>query len=480
MRFVSRSTYEQLAESVVAQAEEIARLKAHIARQDVRIAEQDARIAELERQLAANSRNSSKPPSSDGVGKPAPKTLRTKSGRKPGGQTGRKGETLRQVSDPDEVIRHEPVCCKGCGGGLLGAPEVGVARRQVFDLPPTSIRVTEHQLVTRHCGCGATTRADAPAGAGAPVQYGPRILAVIIYLYMGQYLSKARTAQALSELFGTAVSAGTVSSATARAADDLDGFRVAVAAEIAAAEVAHFDETGFRAAGKLHWLHSASTSLWTLITCHRRRGREAMNAAAILPIFTGVAVHDAWAPYDTYPQITHALCNAHLLRELIAVIDHHRAHADDPESWCWAGQVIDSLLALKTLTDTGPAPIDPDRLAHHQHLIVHAARIGAAESPPGKVGNKHRALARRIGTRIEDYLRFATDPNVPFDNNAAEREIRMAKLRQKISGGMRTLTGAEHFAALRSYLATTAKHGIDGLDALTRLTTGQPWTPQTT
>ncbi len=247
--------------------------------------------------------------------------------------------------------------------------------------------------------------------------------------------------------------------------------------KIAGADVAHFDETGFRADGKLHWLHSASTTMFTMITCHRRRGREAMNAAGILPEFTGIAVHDAWAPYDTYPQVTHALCNAHLLRELIAVTDHH-ARSPDPTSWCWAAQVIDNLLAIKTMTEDGP--LDPGRLAAHRELLVHAARIGAATPGPGPVGAKHRALARRIDHRIADYLRFATDPRSPWDNNAAEREIRMAKLRQKISGGMRTLTGAQHFAALRSYLATTAKHGIDGLDALTQLTTGNPWHPQTT
>src|SRR5665648_559063 len=153
-------------------------------------------------------------------------------------------------------------------------------RRQVFDLPPISIRVTEHELVSRRCRCGVTTTADGPAGVNAPVQYGARINAVMVYLYMGQYLSKHRTAVAMSELFGTPVSDGTVSAATARAA------------------VAHFDETGFRADGKLHWLHSASTTMFTMITCHRRRGREAMNAAGILPAFTGIAVHDAWAPYD--------------------------------------------------------------------------------------------------------------------------------------------------------------------------------------
>jgi transposase len=467
---VPKPTYDELADLVVA-------LEAHMVTLNARIAQQDARIAELERKVAATSRNSSKPPSSDGLGKPNPKSLRGKSARKPGGQDGHGGQTLAQVTDPDEVLRHEPAVCRGCGAGLAHAPEVSVARRQVFDLPPISIRVTEHELVSRQCRCGVRTAAHTPAGVNAPVQYGPRINAVMVYLYMGQYLSKHRTAVAMSELFGIAVSDGTVSAATTRAAGDLAGFCTAVAEKIACAEVAHFDETGFRADGKLHWLHSASTPDFTLITCHRRRGREAMNAAGILPNFTGIAVHDAWAPYDTYPQLTHALCNAHVLRELIAVTDHH-AQSPDPKSWCWAEQVIDNLLAIKTMTEDDTD--DPDRLAACRQLLVHGARIGTATPTPGPIGAKHRALARRITNRIEDYLRFATDPRTPWDNNAAEREIRMAKLRQKVSGGMRTLTGAQHFAALRSYLATTAKHGINGLEALTQLTTRNPWLPQST
>ena len=465
-----KPTYDELADLVVA-------LKAHMVTLEAHIVRQDARIAELERQVAATSRNSAKPPSSDGLSKPNPKSLRGTSGRKPGGQGGHSGQTLAQVTDPDEVLRHEPARCRGCGAGLARASQVGVARRHVFDLPPISIRVTEHELVSRRCGCGVTTTADAPTGVNAPVQYGSRINAVMVYLYMGQYLSKHRTAVAMSELFGISVSDGTVSAATARAADDLAGFCAAVTKKIAGAEVAHFDETGFRADGKLHWLHSASTPEFTLITCHRRRGREAMNAAGILPNFTGIAVHDAWAPYDTYPQITHALCNAHVLRELIAVTDHH-AQSPDPTSWCWAEQVIDNLLAIKAMTQDGT--LDPDRLAACRELLVHGARIGTAMPTPGPVGAKHRALARRITNRIEDYLRFATDPRTPWDNNAAEREIRMAKLRQKVSGGMRTLTGAQHFAALRSYLATTAKHGIDGLEALIKLTTRNPWLPEST
>jgi len=190
--FVPQPSYEELADLVV-------ELRAHIA-------VQDSRIAELERQLAANSRNSSKPPSTDGLAKPEPKSLRKKSRRKPGGQPGRRGRTLEQVSDPDEVIRHEPVCCGGCGADARKGVEVGAARRQVFDLPPIRIRVTEHQLISRRCGCGHVSTGDAPGGAGAQVQYGPRILAVMVYLYMGQYLSRSRTAKAMSELFSTPVS----------------------------------------------------------------------------------------------------------------------------------------------------------------------------------------------------------------------------------------------------------------------------------
>lgn len=466
---MQRPTYEELAELVVSQA--------------ARIAEQDARIAELERRLGMNSKNSSVPPSSDGLAKPSPKSLRTRSGRKPGGQPGRQGRTLKQVVDPDEIIRQEPSCCIGCGDSLdTGAAPVGVTRRQVFDLPPIKIRVVEHHLVSRRCDCGTVSTASAPDGVNAPVQYGPQILAVIVYLYMGQYLSKSRTATAMAELFNTPVSEGTVSAATSRAADDLDAFSTAVADRIAGAQVAHFDETGFRAAGKLHWLHSASTALYSLITCHARRGKLGMDAAGVLPRFTGTAVHDAWAPYDSYPQLTHALCNAHVQRELVAVIDYHNTTpaASDDESWCWAQQVIDSLLDLKHLADNNPTPVATDTIAHHQQLIIHAASIAITDSPPGPVGNKHRALARRLIHRIGDYLRFATDPDVPWDNNAAEREIRMPKLRQKVSGGMRTLTGAEHFAAIRSYIATTNKHGIDTLDALTQLTTRNPWIPETT
>jgi transposase len=458
--------------------EQLAVVVAALAQRDVVIAELRAENAELRRQLGLNSRNSSKPPSTDGLAKPAPKSLRRRSGRKPGGQPGHPGSRLEQVSAPDEVLRHEPRACGGCGSGLDGAAQVGVRRRQVFDIPPIAVRVTEHQLVERRCGCGTVTAGQTPEGVGAPVQYGPRIAAIMVYLYVGQFLSKARTATAMAELFGTPVSAGTVAVMTARAADGLDGFLGLVRDRIAGAQVAHFDETGLRVEGKLRWVHSASTGKYSLITVHDRRGREAMNAAGVLPEFTGIAVHDAWAPYDTYPQLTHALCSAHALRELAAVTELAAENDTTVGQWCWATQVAQALRELNILVHHTEAP-HADAVAeqvrrYHDGVVIGAHATRARDS---KQERKHHALARRLRDRQDDYLRFITDDHVPFDNNAGEREIRMIKLRQKVSGCLRTFTGAEQFCAIRSYLATAAKHGINFFDALVTLAEGRAWMP---
>jgi transposase len=476
---VTAPSYEQLAALVATQERTIAQLQA-------RIVEQDAEIAELKRQLGASSRNSSKPPSSDGLDKPAPKSLRGRSERKPGGQPGREGRTLRQVERPDEVVVHEPGACTGCGGTLTGEDRpAGVLRRQVFDIPKSTVRVVEHRLLARRCVCGTVTQAPAPAGVSAPAQYGPHAAAIAVYLVLGQHLPVARTAALLAELFGTPMSVGTVAAWTSRAAAGLEPFTAAARRALGGAELVHLDETGLRVAGRLHWLHVASSARFTGLFCHRRRGKEAIDAAGVLPGFTGIAVHDAFTSYSRYPTATHALCNAHLLRELIAVVDHHDAHppsgADTPAGWCWAAQVIDALLALKAITGTGALP-GPDVLATSRRLIVSAALIGASAQggPPGAVGRRHRALARRIRRRLDEYLRFASDLRVPFDNNPAERDIRMAKIKQKVSGCLRTLTGAQDFAAMRSYLSTAAKHGRRPFDVLTELTSGNVWIPETT
>ena len=351
---------------------------------------------------------------------------------------------------------------------------------EVFDLPPMTVRVTEHQLIARRCGCGATTCGTAPEGVTAPVQYGLRITAIILYLYVGQFLSKQRTARALAELFGTPVGEGTVSAMTRRATDGLDDFLNQVAQRIAEAEVAGFDETGLRVAGALHWVHCARTGKYTLITCHPKRGRQGIDDAGVLGRFRGVAVHDAWAPYDSYVDAEHQLCCAHALRELQGVAD---TTAD--AQWCWATQVADALVAMQKLAAdaiaAGADTIDPDALDQQVQLYRSAAQIGltstVARSNP--VMRKHNALARRLLDRQDDYLRFTHNWRIPPDNNGSERDIRMIKLRQKISGCLRTLIGAKQFCAIRSYLSTAAKHGKHFFEALVMLAEGRPWLPVT-
>ena len=441
-----------------------------------------AEVAELRARLGASSRNSSKPPSADGLRRPVSRSLRGRSGRKPGRPKGQPGATLEMTGAPDEVVPHEPGRCAGCGKDLAGAPLAGVERRQVTDLPP-DIRalVTEHRLISRRCGCGMVTAAAAPAGAAAPVQYGPRLSAIGAYLWHGPFLSRNRTCQAMAELFGVPVSPGAVTAMIIRIAAALDPALETIRSAVAGAEVAHFDETGFRVAGELAWVHSASAGNYALITVHPKRGTQGMDAAGVLPEFSGIAVHDAWAPYDTYAGVAgHSLCNAHALRELQAVID-----ASPPGQWRWAGQAADALRQMKDLAGAALAVdgtlngISPGRMAAARHEFRSAILIGQRQTAAraGPLMRKHHALARRLREREDDYLRFTTDPRAPLDNNAAEREIRMGKLRIKVSGCMRSMAGAENFCAIRSYLSTAKKHGIGILDALSQAATGTAWIP---
>lgn len=472
----SQPSYEDLAAQNGA-------LLAVLAEVRVALTAAQARIADLEAQLKQNSKNSSRPPSSDSpFVKPEPKSLRGKSGRKPGGQPGHRGGTLRQVAQPDKIVRHRPKACCGCGSALAGVPASGVQTRQVFDIPKITVTVTEHRIVTVRCACGHDSSGTPPAGVNAPAAYGPNTTAITTYLYAGQFLSKNRTADALSELFGTPVSAGTVAAMTKRSGRDIraSGVLERIKAGIAGAPVAHFDETGLRVAGALHWVHSASTGKFSLLTVHPRRGTAGMDHAGVMPVFAGVAVHDAWAPYDTYRAPGHALCNAHAVRELVAVFEGVCA-----QEWNWARQAHDALLDLKRLVDdakaAGQDTADPAARDTLTHRLRSAVLFGAEIAGGGKRGAKHRALARRLRDRQRDYLRFLDDGFcVPWDNNAAEREVRMIKVRQKVSGSMRTLAGARDFTDIRSYLATAVKHGIRFIDALTALAERHPWLPTTT
>jgi transposase len=496
--FVSQALYERvLAEN--------AQLRSAVADLTEQLAVALARIEELQARLGMSSRNSSKPPSSDGLAKPAPRSLRGRSGRGPGRPKGQAGFTLERVEVADQRVPHEPGQCAGCGAGLAGAPVVGMERRQVFDLPVMRLEVTEHQLVARRCECGTVTKGQAPAGVNAPVQYGPRVAGAGVYLFHGQFLSKARAAAALGDLFGAGVAPATVASWTAKAASTISQEVIPVIADrIAGADVAHFDETGLRTAGRLHWMHTASTAQDVLLTVHEKRGVKGMDAAGVLPRFQGVAVHDAWAAYDTYTDITHALCNAHALRELTYVGDTAPEKVAD-----LAAQAIDALLAVKRLTEprqataataedatvstqtasaTPDAPttsdtvVDADELATVEYLLRSALVVGknATAKRTTKLERKYNNLFTRMTDRWDDYLRFAHDPAVPFDNNLGEQTIRMPKLRVKVSGSLRSIAGAQDFAAIRSYIATATRAGQNMLDVLVQAATGSPWIPGTT
>jgi len=299
-----------------------ARLVAANAEQASLIAMLNARVAELERRLGKDSSNSSRPPSSDGLGKPpAPRQQRRGGGRAPGKQPGAPGAHLAQVADPDEVGVHRPVVCGGCGGDLTLAPVTGVEARQVFDLPEVRLWVCEHRAERRACACGHITAGGFPAVARAAACYGPGVRALGAYLGVWQHVPVERASGLLDDGVGADCSAGWLGGLLPEAAGGLGGFVERVGDLLRGAEVAHFDETGARVAGRLHWVHSASTPLLSWFRVHPKRGMVAMDAAGVLPGFRGVAVHDGWSPYWRYPKATHALCAAHLLRELEAAAE---------------------------------------------------------------------------------------------------------------------------------------------------------------
>ena len=459
-----------------------------IAERDVALTQRDAliaalagRVAELEARLGKNSRNSSKPPSSDGLSKAAPKSLRKASGRKPGKQQGGQGFWLQPREVPDEVRIHAPTGCLGCGADLANAPVVGVETRQVFDLPVIELIAIEHRAQRRKCDCGAVTRAEFPAEATAPTRYGPGVAALAVYLLGRQHLPVERAAECLEEAFGAAVSTGWLSSLLPNAAAHLEGFLAIAREQLAAARVAHFDETGGRVAGRLHWIHVACNDTWTLFHPGRKRGRVAMDAAGVLPRFRGTAIHDGLVVYRQYDQAQHGLCNAHHLRELAGI-----AELTGQE---WPTQLAELLVGLHVAVElakaSGKAKLSARRLAafgkRYDALIAEGQNLNPPPPRTGKRGRPApgapRSLLARLNTHRADVLRFATDFTVPFDNNQAERDVRMVKLQQKISGGWRSDTGAEAFLDVRSYLGTARKHGQSAMVVLRELFTGQPWIP---
>lgn len=463
------------------QTQLIVSLRATVAEQAGLIEQLSAEIAELRTRLKMNSRNSSKPPSSDGYAKPAPKSRRRRSGKKPGKQPGDPGHHLAQRTDPDATRIHPPTSCENCGGDLCDAEVTGTIRRQVFDLPPVALFCTEHQAQRRLCHCGTETTGTFPPEATAPACYGPALRAYVCYLVTRQHIPVARVAEQLRDTYGAPVSTGTIISMVKEGAAMLEAFLAQVKDLLIASDVAHADETGLRVEAHLQWVHAVSTGDLTLYHLDSERGTTAMDAMGVIEHLRGVLVHDGWASYRTYENLTHGLCNAHHLRELDA------AGSTDGQSWAndMAGLLTDTWLqVLAAKADTRSALGDDEltKIRAKYNVIIAAGHVANPPvAPTGKRGRPKRTkphnLLLRLDAYADDVLRFATDFTVPFDNNLSERDVRMVKISQKISGGFRSIEGAEAFLAFRSYLSTAAKQGMNRLEALQQLFNGDPWMP---
>ena len=479
-----RSAVVALIEQIIERFSEIS------ADQQQRIEQQEQRITTLEqelRELRKDSHDSGKPPSRDSFERKQQerkKKSRTERRKRPGGQPSHPGATLCQV-EPTTTTMHTVEVCR-CGRSLGEQPVTGYERRQVFDVPPLAVEVTEHRSERKRCpNCGQITVAEFPVGVEQPVQYGRRLQAMAVYLRTYGLLPYRRTAELFEDLFSIPISEGTLANINAACGQRLAGMVEMIRKAITGQPMACFDETGMSIGGTLHWLHVASTALLTHYAVHAKRGREAFADIAILPDFAGVAVHDHWQSYFGY-ECEHGLCNAHHLRELTFVEEQYDQG--------WAAALKELLLTVKDAVDSarheGLRHLDQalrERYAAAYQRIIAAglaANPAALEPPPGsrkrrgrKKQSKPRNLLLRLSERSESVLAFMNDFLVPFDNNQAERDLRMMQVQQKISGTFRSRHGAEAFCRTRAYISTIRKNGLPVIDALISVFQDRPMVP---
>lgn len=437
------------------------------------------RIEKLEGQFKKNSHNSSKPPSSDGLKKKKrTKSLRRKSGKKSGGQKGHEGKTLEMTDAPDETIQLSVDTCPCCGESLRGCESKKYDTRQEFDIPPIEVQVTEYQAEVKDCPrCGRECKADFPEGITHKTQYGNRLRALAVYFRNYELLPVERTAEIFEDIFAIPLCEGTVVNTTKRCAQALISFQQWVTDELIDSDIVHFDETGVNVGGGLHWLHSASTPSLTSYMVHNKRGSEAFDEMGILPVFKGRAVHDHWQSYFKY-DCEHVLCNAHHLRELTFVYEHY--------GQSWAKKMISFLCEVKNDVEEHKGQgkgIDTEQIKKYERKYNRIVNEGFKANPPPvpekirKRGRKKKGKVLCLLERLRDYrketLAFMYDMNIPFDNNLAERDIRMVKVQQKISGLFRTSSGAEQFCIIRSFISTVKKQGFSVIHALEKVLKGE-------
>ena len=441
-----------------------------------------ARLQKLEDQAAKNSRNSGKPPSSDGLKKPAPRSLRKQTGRKPGGQKGHQGHTLKMSATPDEVIVYPVDQCQHCGNDLHTVEVETTERRQVFDIPPITLLVSEHQVESKCCPqCGKRSKAAFPNDVSQPVQYGKRIQAQAAYLNNYQLLPWRRTCDLFEDFYQHRPAQGLIGTANQRLNQQIEPAVAEIGRQLQQTAVANFDESGVRVQGKLHWLHVTSTPTLTYYAVQAKRGKDGMDATGILPEFTGCAVHDHWKAYFQYTECQHALCNVHHLRELAFVVERYQQ--------AWASDMAALLLEAKASVDKAQEqqePVDEAVITHYAQRYDEILAEGFSQNPQqpkpkGKRGRAKQTPPKNLLDRLRNFksetLAFLYDPAIPFDNNLAERDVRMIKVKQKISGTFRTMAGAETFCAIRSYISTVRKQGHNVIDQIYHAFEGQPFVP---
>jgi len=442
-----------------------------------------ATVQELKDQLAKNSQNSGKPPSSDGLKKPRTRNRRQKGKRRSGGQPGHQGHTLEMVVEPDHIERHGLEVCPHCTADLQEIEPVQVERRQVFDLPSVKIEVTEHQAEVKECPhCGHEVKGCFPAEVRQPVQYGPRIKAQAVYLNSYQLIPLARLCELLEDFYGHVPSEAFILKANTQFVDQTRQTMETIQETLKSVDVLHCDESGMRVGGCLNWLHVASTNELTYYTAHPKRGQEAMCDMGILPDFQGRVMHDHWQSYLQFDTCRHAFCNAHHLRELQFIVDQY--------DQAWAQDMIGLLLDIKTEVDAAPSDwmaLPSLRISHYSQLYDDLLQQGfdanppPEHPPPRKRGRKKQSPPKNLLDRLHKHkaetLAFMHDFRVPFDNNLAERDVRMIKVKQKISGTFRTRSGADTFCAIRSYISTARKQGSNVIQAIHDAFSGQPFRP---
>jgi transposase len=442
-------------------------------------------VEKLQDQGKKNSSNSGLPPSSDRFARQKKsRSLRVRSGKKPGGQKGHEGRTLQLVSDPDLIVVHAVQACDYCRTDLCGVQSIRGERRQVINLPVKRRMVTEHHNESKCCPrCQTITVAPFPEDVKAPIQYGADLAAAAVYLSCQQLQPIGRTAEILADLWDCPISAGSIQAMIGRCARALCGVEEQIKEALIHSKVNHHDETGCYLAGARWWVHSCSTKMLTHYAVHIKRGADALEAIGILPLFTGTSIHDGWTSYWKYTNCQHGLCNVHHLRELkFFAVEKKQA---------WAADLMAVLLEMKEAVEQAKAAgldrVEPQMrrqlLDRYQAAIAAGYKANPPTPPPaipkrGKQGqSKARNLLDRLSKHQDSVLRFLDDFDVPFDNNLAERDLRMFKVKQKISGCFRSLGGAQAFARIRGYLSTLRKQGMNLLLSLEMALVGHPLSP---